>query len=106
MTNIIISNVRKQRRRNIQIEYNDKYGISPKQIVKPLREKLIDEVIEEQISGKKDSWQEIDYQQLPPSELRKEIKKLEEQMKYEAEVLNFEKAATLRDKIRDIKKNV
>ncbi len=95
-----------ERRRNIQIEYNEKYGISPKQIVKPLREKLIDEVIEEQISGKKESWQEIDYQQLPPSELRKEIKKLEEQMKYEAEVLNFEKAATLRDKIRDIKKNV
>ena len=95
-----------ERRRNIQIEYNEKYGISPKQIVKPLREKLIDEVIEEQIFGKKESWQEIDYQQLPPSELRKEIKKLEEQMKYEAEVLNFEKAATLRDKIRDIKKNV
>jgi len=38
--------------------------------------------------------------------LKKEIKKLEEMMKYEAEVLNFEKAATLRDKIREIKKSV
>jgi len=94
------------RRRNIQIEYNKKYGISPKQIVKPFREKLIDEVIEEQISGKKEAWQEIDYKQLPPSELKKEIKKLEDQMKYEAEVLNFEKAAILRDKIRDIKKSI
>jgi len=94
------------RRRNIQIEYNKKYGISPKQIFKPFREKLIDEVIEEQISGKKEAWQEIDYKQLPPSELKKEIKKLEDQMKYEAEVLNFEKAAILRDKIRDIKKSI
>ena len=95
-----------ERRRNIQVEYNKKYGISPKQIVKPLREKLIDEVIEEQISGKKEVWQEIDYKQLPPLELKKEIKKLEEMMKYEAEVLNFEKAASLRDKIREIKKSV
>ncbi|HRY56977.1 MAG TPA: UvrB/UvrC motif-containing protein, partial [Patescibacteria group bacterium] len=74
--------------------------------VKPLREKLIDEVIEEQIIGKKEAWQEIDYKQLPPIELKKEIKKLEEMMKYEAQVLNFEKAATLRDKIREIKKSV
>jgi len=35
-----------------------------------------------------------------------EIKKLEDMMRYEAEVLNFEKAATLRDKIREIKKSV
>ena len=95
-----------ERRRNIQIEYNKEHGISPKQIVKPLREKLIDEIIEEQIGGKKEDWQEIDYKQLPPIELKKEIKKLEEMMKYEAEVLNFEKAATLRDKIREIKKSV
>lgn len=95
-----------ERRRNIQIEYNREHNISPKQIVKPFREKLIDEIIEEQIGGKKEDWQEIDYKQLPPSELKKEIKKLEDRMKYEAEVLNFEKAATLRDKIREIKKSV
>ena len=95
-----------ERRRNIQIEYNKEHGISPKQIIKPLREKLIDDVIEEQISGKKEAWQEVDYKQLPPLELKKEIKKLEEMMKYEAEVLNFEKAASLRDKIREIKKTI
>jgi excinuclease UvrABC helicase subunit UvrB len=38
--------------------------------------------------------------------LRKKLKKLENLMRYEAEVLNFEKAAVLRDKIREIKKNL
>jgi len=38
--------------------------------------------------------------------LKKEIKKLEDMMRYEAEVLNFEKAASLRDKIREIKKSI
>jgi len=92
------------RRRSIQVDYNKKHGISPKQIVKPIREKLIDQEIEEQISGKKEKWEDVDYKQLPPSELKKEIKNLENMMKYEAEVLNFEKAAVLRDKIREIRK--
>lgn len=95
-----------ERRRNIQLEYNKKHGISPQQIVKPIREKLIDQEIEEQISGKKEAWEDVDYRQLPPPELKKEIKKLESLMRYEAEVLNFEKAAVLRDKIREIKKNL
>jgi len=95
-----------ERRRNIQLEYNKKHGISPQQIVKPIREKLIDQEIEEQISGKKEAWEDVDYKQLPPPELKKEIKKLESLMRYEAEVLNFEKAAVLRDKIREIKKNL
>ena len=95
-----------ERRRNIQLEYNKKHGISPQQIVKPIREKLIDQEIEEQISGKKEAWEDVDYRQLPPPELKKEIKKLENLMRYEAEVLNFEKAAVLRDKIREIKKNL
>ena len=49
---------------------------------------------------------EIDYKQLPPKELKKEMKKLTEMMRYEAEVLNFEEAARLRDKIREIKSNM
>ena len=82
----------------------EKHNIKPEQITKPIREKLIDEVIEEQLEGKKDEWQDIDYKQLPPNELKKEIKRLEKLMKLEAEELNFEKAAKIRDKIRDLKK--
>ncbi|MFC1700215.1 excinuclease ABC subunit UvrB [Patescibacteria group bacterium] len=93
-----------ERRRDTQIEYNEKNKITPVQITKPIREKLIDEELEEQLKGKKDDWQDIDYKQLPPQELKKEIKKLEKLMKLEAEVLNFEKAANIRDKIRDLKR--
>ena len=97
------------RRREIQIKYNEEHGIVPEQIVKPLREKLIDEVIEEVLEGQgpgKTRLIELDYRQLPPTELKKEMKKLTEMMRYEAEMMNFEEAAKLRDKIREIKSNL
>ena len=94
------------RRRDIQLEYNKKYGITPTSISKPVREKLIDEQIEEELekSGKRSKFKDIDYKELPPEEIKKEVNKLEKEMKYEAENLNFERAAVLRDKIRDLKK--
>ena len=94
-----------ERRRNIQIEYNKEHNITPQQITKPIREKLIDQVIEEQVSGKKkDMFVDVDFKELPPDEIRKSIKTLETEMKYEADVLNFERAALLRDKVKEIKK--
>lgn len=93
------------RRRNIQIAYNKKHNITPTSIVKPIREKLIDEEIETEANKDKKHWdKDIDYRMLPPKELNKEIKNLEKLMKYEAEVLNFEKAASLRDRIEELKK--
>jgi excinuclease UvrABC helicase subunit UvrB len=55
---------------------------------------------------KKERVLEIDYRQLPPKELKKEIRNLEQLMRYEAEMLNFEKAASIRDKIREMKKTL
>ncbi len=95
-----------ERRRNIQLEYNEKYGIKPVQIEKPIRDRLIEFDLEEELEKSKgrDMFKEIDYVQLPPQELKKEVKNLEKAMRYEAEVLNFEKAALIRDKIRELKK--
>ncbi|MFC1622197.1 excinuclease ABC subunit UvrB [Patescibacteria group bacterium] len=91
------------RRRDIQLRYNKKHKIEPQQITKPIRAKLIDEEIEESTKKRKKKV-EVDYMQLPPSELKKEIKNLEKLMKIEAEMLNFEQAAIYRDKVRDLKR--
>lgn len=95
------------RRREIQTKYNKEHNITPQQITKPFRDKLIDEVIEEALESRNSKGEriaDIDYMQLPQTELKKELKKLTEMMRYEAEMLNFEEAAKLRDRIRDIKK--
>lgn len=95
------------RRRTAQEKYNQEHEISPVQITKPFREKLIDELIQEQLDntkGKRSKLiKDIDYGSLPPSELRKEIKRLELEMRYQAEMLNFEQAAILRDLVRKLK---
>lgn len=95
-----------ERRREKQVIYNEEHGVTPSGIVKPIREKLIDEEIEEALEAQrgKKVYEDIDYRQLPPKELRKEIKNLEKEMLYEAEVLNFERAAVLRDKVRELKR--
>jgi excinuclease ABC subunit B len=96
-----------ERRRTIQTEYNKTHNITPLSITKPLRAKLIDEVISEAAAPKSKRAQkevEIDYMMLPPRELSKNIKKLEEEMRYEAENLNFEEAARLRDEVKKLKK--
>ncbi|MFC1722298.1 excinuclease ABC subunit UvrB [Patescibacteria group bacterium] len=65
------------RRRKIQSDYNQKHNIEPTQIIKPIRDKLIDEVISEEVDGSnKRKKKDIDYLQLPPDELKKYARKL------------------------------
>ncbi len=96
-------NVEVARRRDIQREYNEKHHISPTQIFKPIRQKLIDEYVEEIVNKAKKFETDVDYKSMPPKEVNKEVKRMEAEMKLEAENLNFERAAALRDKIREIK---
>lgn len=97
------------RRRAAQEKYNQEHGITPTQITKAIRDKLVEEVIEEQVElsslrgAKRQSNPEVDYQSLPPNVLKKEIKRLEAEMKYQAENLNFEQAAKIRDLVRKLK---
>lgn len=96
------------RRREIQAAYNEKHGIIPQKIVKPVREKLIDEELEEAVTTrgikKKKKERDVDYTQLPPKELKKEIKAVEEKMKFAADNLDFENAVIYRDLARKMKK--
>ena len=82
-----------------------KHKITPQQIVKPVREKLVDELKEEKKQKKKRIYKvDTDFSKLPPEEIKVEIINLENLMKQEAENLNFEKAAAIRDEIRKLKK--
>ena len=86
------------RRRNKQIEFNEKNNITPKSIKKRV-ENLIDD-----ITNKVDEIEGIDNNIKIGSNLKKHIKQLKKNMYREAEVLNFEKAAAIRDEINKLEK--
>ncbi|MFA6548707.1 MAG: excinuclease ABC subunit UvrB [Candidatus Margulisiibacteriota bacterium] len=86
------------RRRKIQIAYNEKHGITPQTIVKEIAD-ISDRIREsklEEIKRLKDF--------VPKNEVPDLIRVLEEEMQTAATELNFELAATLRDKIKELKK--
>ena len=82
-----------ERRRSIQQEYNEKHGIIPKTIKKDVRE-IIEIGVKENKSDKK----------LTKAEKDALIKRLTEEMKQAAKILEFEQAAFLRDRIEKLKK--
>jgi excinuclease ABC subunit B len=92
------------RRRALQLEYNEKHGITPTTI-----EKAIEDIIKrEEKEAMEDVKDEIDirrsgYNLLVKKDRKKYIKELEGQMFSYAKDLEFEKAATLRDEIEKIK---
>lgn len=88
------------RRRKIQMEYNEKNGIVPKTIVKEIRDLI--EVSYDESSETYDSFEEA---YIANKEKREQyIEKLEIEMKNAAKDLQFEQAAYLRDLIFKLKK--
>ena len=85
------------RRRAIQLDYNKTHNITPKSIQKKhIPEKSNKKEAIDIVSSIKPTHS--------PSELLKQIKSLEKQMKQVADNLNFELAAVLRDKIEELTK--
>jgi len=85
------------RRRKIQSEYNEEHNIIPKTIVKDIRDVIeATKVIEDE--------EEYVANKMSKDEMIEIIKGLESEMLKEAESLNFEKAAELRDKANELKK--
>lgn len=88
-----------ERRRGLQMDYNEAHGIIPKTIIKDVRE-----VIE--ISTRAETDQKTSkakQKRMTPEEREAMIKKLTEEMKNAAKILEFEHAAYLRDKINELK---
>lgn len=82
------------RRRAIQDDYNKANGIVPQTIVKPVRELL--DLGKKEKSGEKTKGR----RGISPTVIEQSIPELERQMRRAAEMLDFEKAAELRDRIR------
>jgi excinuclease ABC subunit B len=98
-----------KRRRKYQLTMNKKFGISPRSIEKPIREKLIEMEAEteiEKVFGKKESvymkLPHIDIDGLTPMDKKRLVKNLRKEMTLAAQDLNFELAAEIRDKIKEI----
>ncbi len=82
------------RRRAIQMAFNEEHGIIPRSV-----EKKVADIIE---IGKKTKG-EGKREKLSPVERAKLIERLTEEMKEASRMLEFEKAAYLRDRIRDLR---
>ena len=101
------------RRRQVQLDYNTKHGITPKSITKAIRERIVEKEVEtvitldpkEILKGKSVDAADIDMSkvnQLTPNDRTKLIKLMTKQMNSAARGLEFEIAAHLRDRIREI----
>ncbi len=84
------------RRREYQAEYNKTHNITPISISKGFRDRLIEKIEEE--TGK----EVLSVEDIPPTERKKILKSLEDQMKQAADLLDFETAAKLRDQIKEL----
>ena len=88
-----------ERRRKVQMAYNEEHGITPQSIQKSVRDliSISKKVAEEELRMEKDP------ESMSKSELEKLIQKVSKQMKKAAAELNFEAAAQLRDKLIELK---
>ncbi len=94
-----------ERRRKIQLEYNKKYGIIPQTIKKPIENNLLSLVASyrdlEDIVAEEMVELGVEKKDLP-----KLIDKLEKDMHKAAKILDFERAAEIRDKLKKLREMV
>ncbi|MBS4930069.1 MAG: excinuclease ABC subunit UvrB [Clostridiales bacterium] len=88
-----------ERRRSIQEQYNKEHGITPKTIVKAVRDLI--KVTNEEVVEK--DTREKDVESMTEKELKAEIAKITKKMNQAAADLNFELAAELRDELMELK---
>jgi len=92
------------RRRKLQEEYNKKHNITPSSIKKSIREILSSVYEADYYTVEKTPKVPGRYKKA--KDLEKEIARLEKEMKAAAKELAFEKAAMIRDEIKELKKTL
>lgn len=88
------------RRREIQKKYNEENGITPKTVVKSVRDAIEATKVDDE------SDEKLKASEMTKKELIKYIDKLEKEMKQAAADLQFERAAMLRDQVFEYKTQI
>jgi len=89
------------RRRQTQVEYNERNDIVPQSIIKPIDMSLVAIAEADYVTVPLEEDQEVDH--LTPAELNKFIADLENNMREAARKFEFERAAQLRDRVKALK---
>jgi len=79
------------RRRTVQLKYNEEHGITPTTIIKPIKEKIVEIT---------------DTKHIPRKEIPVILINLELEMRKAADDLDFEKAIALRDRIKKLRQSM
>jgi len=93
-----------ERRRRIQLEYNKKHGITPETVRKAVREFMPE--LREQKPAKIPRKRRLEVEALRPEQLAKLIRELEAEMFEAAKNLEFERAAQIRDEIKELRREL
>jgi excinuclease ABC subunit B len=94
------------RRRAIQVAYNEEHGITPETIVKGISDISDFLAIESKVPSNRRSRRRSQEAQMTPEEISKTLVELEEEMLLAADELRFEYAAKLRDEIKELRREL
>jgi excinuclease ABC subunit B len=93
-----------ERRRNKQLAFNAEHGIVPRGVVKRIKD-IIDGVYDADTARQelKAAQTAAEYKVMDEKSLTRKVKKIEKDMQDAAKNLEFEKAAVLRDQLKELK---
>jgi excinuclease ABC subunit B len=94
------------RRRAIQVAYNEEHGITPETIVKGISDISDFLAIESKVPSSRNSRRRSEEAKMTPEEISRTIVELEEEMLLAADELRFEYAAKLRDEIKELRREL
>jgi len=94
------------RRRAIQVAYNEEHGITPATIQKGISDISDFLSVESKVPSRRSRVRARDAEGMSPEELRRTMVELEEEMLAAADDLRFEYAAKLRDEIKSLRREL
>jgi len=89
------------RRRRVQVEYNERNGITPQSIIKPIDMSLVAIAESDYVTVPVEADEDIE--QMTPEARQHFLTELEQRMREAAQKFEFEKAAQLRDRIKELR---